>query len=874
MDYTYISPHMWLWKIALKAPAITATRAPSKVHPSKLTVSTITIKRVGLPEASTGLGGTVKTNPVDGPYVAGEEVTLTAEENPGYIFACWDPNSDCSDHESPTCSITLPGGTEKTITATFAPRTILTVRTQIEGASTSGGGGDISPMRGTHAYALGEKVTVTTTTAPGYHFSRWGVTGGCDPLDRGTTNTGNLGLTRSCTVTMTTDRTVIAYYVGLFGLTIPSSSEGSIECTVGGTTTNCEGATTNYASGTKVTLTAAPDDSDTHEFSRWTVSTGGGSGASGAADTEYTANPLTITLDADTTVTATFTAKATPTPTATPEPTPQCTLTVRAGSGGKVKVGATTTAASSASWTGDCGTKLSGTTGANAMPSATANSGYRFTGWSSSPSGWTGGCSGTGTCTPTVGSATGTAGTYTLTASFAPRVVVPPPTPQCTLTVRAGSGGKVKVGATTTAASSASWTGDCGTKLSGTTGANAMPSATANSGYRFTGWSSSPSGWTGGCSGTGTCTPTVGSATGTAGTYTLTASFTPRIVVPPPDPDPPTPPTGGTHSTSSSTVTRWGWTANCRRGGGSGNDNGTKYALQSAAAAVARVWINRNCPRAGGTYEIIDTTTYYWSATCRIGAGSHRRSGYTSWSAAVAAGRAWISADCPKGGGTSSTSSTTQWYADVICVHGDDFTVGPYDTETEARTIGEFTARTLCPQASVSGDAPTPTAQASDDDVGGEEGHSAYSVRSATTYGWMARCTNGGGRGSRSGYTALSAAASAGRAWVAANCEGGGRLTTGSNTTHGWEGSCHAGGGTGSGSGHEVRSAAATEAGAWITANCAGGGTFDTPSTPTTTWSWSASCNSGSGSQSGSGLASESAADSAAQAWITANCGG
>ena len=848
---------MWLWKIASQAPTVTATKAPSPTCPSKLILDAV---------PGNGSGGAVTTDPMDGPYVHNEDVILTANPNPGYAFLGWSgrpsgvdstpsltvtmdqdrsltahfasrtntfaplydlrlltqttptgqtggevkgvgqgtlgllttpgnpgtyasgeqvaltatpksgyifagwSGSNCDDAQA-TCTITM--NEHRTVTASFAPPTTLTTGTRIEDASRAGGGGSITPASGDHVYPQGKAVNLIARAAPTHIFSRWKVVGGAGACDRGSVDTGQGRVSATCTVTLTADTTVTAYFWGPKGLTVTASASGDITCKVGeGTAANCEGATTNYDHGTTVTLMATPDNTDTHEFSHWTVSTSGG--VSGSADTRHTKNPLDVTLDADTTVTAVFTAKATPTPTPTPEPTPQCTLTVRAGIGGKVKVGATTTAASSASWTGDCGTKLSGTTGANAAPRATANSGYSFTGWSSSPFSWTGGCSGTGTCTPTVGSATGTAGTYTLTASFASRVVVPPPDPD----------------------------------------------------------------------------------------------------PPPPDPDPPPPPTGGTHSTSSSTVTRWGWTANCRRGGGSGNDNGTKYALQSTAAAVARVWINRNCPRAGGTYEIIDTRTYYWSATCRIGAGSHRRSGYTSWSAAVAAGRAWISADCPKGGGTSSTNSTTQWYADVICVHGDDFTVGPYDTETEARTIGEFTARTLCPQASVSGDAPTPTAQASDDDVGGEEGHSAYSVRSATAYGWTARCTNGGGRGSGSGHETRSAAASAGRAWVAANCEGGGRLTTGSNTTHGWEGSCHAGGGTGSGSGHETRSAAGIEAGAWINANCAGGGTFDTPSTSTTTWSWSASCNSGSRNSSGSGLASQAAATSAAQAWITANCGG
>ncbi len=740
------SSSMWLWKIASQTPTTTATKTPSTTCPSSLKVSVSTTVRPGQPTLT--VGGKVLVDPVGGPYVANEQVTLTASANDGYIFGRWDPNSGCSDLESSTCVITLPGETEKTVTATFAPAIALRTGTQIVGGRMPGGGGTITPERGDHVYPLGKKVKVSVSIAPGYTFSHWVVDGGlgrCSPP-----GSEPPGLTRTCTVTMTADTKVTAHFLGPKGLTIPSSNAGSITCTVGGTSTNCEGATTNYTHGTTVWLSATPDNADTHEFSHWTVSTSGG--VSGSADTRHTKNPLDVTLDADTTVTATFTAKATPTPTPTPTstPTPTYKLTATAGSGGSI---------------------------------------------------------------------------------------------QC----RTGSTSGPIVGCTDTL-------------LDEDTVVKIIP--TVSSTHTFGSWT--------GCDSTSTanvCTVTMTAA------KTVTASFTAKPT-PDPDPDPDPPPTGGTPRVWSETVTRWGWTANCRRGGGSGSDNGTKSASAEVAAAAARVWIHRNCPRAGGTYEIIDTRTYYWSVTCRIGTGSQRGSGYTSWSAAEAAGRAWRSANCPKGGGTSSTSSTTRWYADVICVHGNDFPVGPFGTEAEARTAGEFAARTLCPQASISGDAPTPTAQASDDDVGGEEGHSAYSVRPVTTYSWTARCTNGGGRGSRSGYTTQAAAASAGQAWVDANCVGGGRLTTGSNTTHGWEGSCTSGGGSSSGSGHIVRSAAAAEAGAWVIANCAGGGTFSTPSTPVTLWNWSASCNSGSGSHNGSGLGSQSAATTAAQAWITANCGG
>ena len=74
--------------------------------------------------------------------------------------------------------------------------------------------------------------------------------------------------------------------------------------------------------------------------------------------------------------------------------------------------------------------------------------------------------------------------------------------PQCTLDVGANptAGGTV----------SRDWTGDCGTSRTAT--------ASANAGYRFSGWS-------GGCSGTGACNVTVGTSGGSPTTVTVTASF-------------------------------------------------------------------------------------------------------------------------------------------------------------------------------------------------------------------------------------------------------------------------------------------------------------------------------------------------------------
>jgi uncharacterized repeat protein (TIGR02543 family) len=109
---------------------------------------------------------------------------------------------------------------------------------------------------------------------------------------------------------------------------------------------------------------------------------------------------------------------------------------------------------------------------------ATANTGYQFTGWS-------GACTGTGSCTVTISS------DKTVIANFA--------LVQYTLTTVVSPSG---AGAVTPASGSKF---DHGTQVAVT--------ATANTGYQFTGWSG------GGCSGTGACTLTM------TGNTTVTATF-------------------------------------------------------------------------------------------------------------------------------------------------------------------------------------------------------------------------------------------------------------------------------------------------------------------------------------------------------------
>ena len=202
---------------------------------------------------------------------------------------------------------------------------------------------------------------------------------------------------------------------------------------------------------------------------------------------------------------------------------PQCTLTVSAGTGGTATIGATAT-----SWTGDCGTKLSGTSALKATASTTPAPGYRFKRWTETPITWASGCGTSATCTPTIGSATGTPGTYRLTAGFARQCRV-------TGTPSTTAGGTVSGGRTV----------DCGTSV--TLSVSQTPTQALN--YRFTGWSRAS------CRSASTCVvPTTASQT----RVEVTANFVRR---PPPPPPPPT-----TYSLNATAGT--GGSVACTTGGG------------------------------------------------------------------------------------------------------------------------------------------------------------------------------------------------------------------------------------------------------------------------------------------------------------------
>ena len=198
-------------------------------------------------------------------------------------------------------------------------------------------------------YASGTPVTLTAAPAPGSTFTGWSG-GGCSG-------------TSTCTVTVAATTTVTATFtLKNFALTVSKAGTGSGTVTSAPAGINCgTGCAANYASGTPVTLTAAPAVGST--FAGW--SGGGCSGTSTCA----------VTVTAATTVTATF----------TPSP-PQFALTViRQGSAS----GTVTSSPSGISCGASCTQPYA--SGTNVTLTASSGAGAAF-------KSWFGGCSGTGAC--------------------------------------------------------------------------------------------------------------------------------------------------------------------------------------------------------------------------------------------------------------------------------------------------------------------------------------------------------------------------------------------------------------------------------------------------------------------------------------------
>jgi hypothetical protein len=405
---------------------------------------------------------------------AGTQVTLTASPDDGNTFGGW----------SGACSGTGPCSVEMTQARSVGARFDPVPRYTLTAAPQGSGSGSITLSPGDAAcsvtdgasdapcsaeYDANTRVTLTAAPSAGSSFAGWG--GDCT----GTSPTCVLTMTREMSTTATFTRAPTRFTLTVAGAgtgtgTVTSSPPGvSCALAAGSGSGTCS---MDADSGAVVVLTATPAASNT--FAGW-------SGACTGTGT------CTVTMSDAQNVIAAFT-----------KPIPRYTLAVTGAGTGSGTVASTpggvTCAIASGAATGSCAATLD--SGTVVVLTATPAASNTFAGWS-------GACTGTGTCMVTMSAA------RTVTAAFTK------PLTRYTLTVTGTGTGSGTVASTPSgvacAIASGAATGSCAATLD--SGTVVVLTATPAASNTFTGWS-------GACTGTGTCTVTMSAA------RTVTAAFT------------------------------------------------------------------------------------------------------------------------------------------------------------------------------------------------------------------------------------------------------------------------------------------------------------------------------------------------------------
>jgi hypothetical protein len=372
-----------------------------------------------------GTGGTTCTEMLDYNSV----VTLTATADPGQTFAGWTGTAGCTG--TGTCVVTMTQA--QSVTATFTQNQYLIGVTPAgngAGTVTSVPTGITCGGTCSQNYGYGTQVTLTATPQTGSTFTGWNG-GGCTGTGTCVINVSN-AVTVTATFTLTTEN-----------LTVTTTGTGSGTVTPSPTGTSCGAGCSQYNYGTQVTLTAVAATGSI--FTGWTDTNCSASGN----------GPCTVDMTVATTVTAKFTLGSN-------------SLTV-------TKSGTGTGTVTSSPAGINCGPACSFpfTNGTTVILTATPDAGSTFAGWS-------GACSGTGTCSILIGAPVTATATFTLdTESLS--------------VTKSGTGG----GTVTSAPPGISCGATCSSSYNYNT--SVTLTATPNGTSTFTGW-------TGGiCSGTGTC---------------------------------------------------------------------------------------------------------------------------------------------------------------------------------------------------------------------------------------------------------------------------------------------------------------------------------------------------------------------------------
>ncbi len=434
----------------------TGTCNVTLTNDTTVTATFTLLRTITVAKAGSG-SGTVSSSPAGincGPtcsaqYPDGTVVTLTATAAAGSVFTGW-TGAACPG--TGTCQVTA--ASNQTVTATFdAVRTLTVNRTGSGSGSVSSSPAGIScGATCSSLFSQGTLVTLTATPSAGSTFTGWSG-GGCSG-------------TGTCQVTLNADATVTATFTTISPtLTVTKTGAGGGTVTSSPAGITC-GATcsSTFPSGTVVTLTAAPNANST--FAGWS-----GAGCTGTGTCQ-------VTLSADATVTANF------------APIVRTLSVNKAGDG----AGTVTSSPAGISCGVTCSSGFNG--GTLVTLSAAPAAGSAFTGWSG------GGCSGTGTCQVTLNADT------TVTATFA--AVNPVLTVQRSGT-GSGSVSSSPAGITCGATCQAPYAAGTVVTLTATPAGNST----------FTGWS-------GDCSGSGTCQVTMGADRNVTATF---QAITPTLTV-------------------------------------------------------------------------------------------------------------------------------------------------------------------------------------------------------------------------------------------------------------------------------------------------------------------------------------------------------
>jgi YVTN family beta-propeller protein len=303
--------------------------------------------------------GTISANPqpVSGTYTAGTVVSLIPVPAANFQFSGW--SGACSG--TGACSVTMDAA--KSVTATFTLKQFALVLATIGSGSISA---SPQPVGGT--YGAGTVVSLTATPAANFQFIGW--SGACSGSS-------------SCSVTIDATKSVTATFtLKQFALTLATVGSGTI-------TANPSPVNGTYGAGTVVALTATPASGS--QFNGWSgVCSGTGA--------------CSVTMDAAKIVTATFAALP-------PPPPQQFTLTLTSvGDGTIAPQPAPLTPAGTAALAlaAPAGGQVSGKYNAGTVVILTpvAAAGSKFSGWS-------GACSGIGTCSVTMNTAKSVTATFT-----------------------------------------------------------------------------------------------------------------------------------------------------------------------------------------------------------------------------------------------------------------------------------------------------------------------------------------------------------------------------------------------------------------------------------------------------------------------------